>query len=271
MTEQPTKFDAWPAVVRSYWTLAQTLRPLAVFIVIWTAGGVALVLLAPFVVSLAAGDLSGGEPVAAEFPFEAATEGVVFLAAMICLSISWHRFIILKEAPGRLLPPSTEIAWRYTWRSLALMVPDLIAASIIIATDFAWTSGESVSAESDMMINVASALLTAATARIQLALSACAVGDRMGFIASWRLTRGSTWPLFWGMLICQLPIQLLDLPVSAFTAELDETSLGYRLWTYVGFVGASATGVVIVSFLSFAYLHFTHKDGVNRAVVATFE
>lgn len=260
-----TPFNALNAVWGAYWAMFARLDRFLYFAVIWLAVGAVVVLMVPELLERSLEGQTEFERVPPSEVIAAFGELVVLLAALICMSIAWHRWIILGEPMNRILPERGDIAAAYTWRTLVLLsVPLTVTAAVILATgpyndeaDVSWTV--------DGPVYVLTTLIMAAIARCLLALTAGAVGDKdLTFRASWRLTAGHWWPLFTGYLACALPFNVAAFLLGDFSTGLVEGSVEQSSVDYLTSVIGVMGEIVCAAFLSFAYLHFTSGQPSER-------
>ncbi|MDZ4869086.1 MAG: hypothetical protein SGI91_17325 [Alphaproteobacteria bacterium] len=185
-------------------------------------------------------------------------EFVVLVAASICMSIAWHRWIILGEPLNRVFPERTDILAAYTWRVLVfVLVPVAVSVAAIVWMMRNRVVEEDVSG-TDAVVYIGTTLVVAALARSLLAFSAVAVGDKeLTFRAAWRLTAGHWWRFFLGYLACDLPFTMTTLWLNELIAGPADESFARSALEYLATVVDVMGSLVCAAFLSFAYLHFT--------------
>jgi hypothetical protein len=198
---------------------------------------------------------------------------VLVVFAVVDIAVAWHRRLILQE---RSRTNGSNIARRTFWQYLALLaILTAIAAIAPLAILATAKLEQSFPTLEIIAIGLAFGLAFIACAvamRFSLVLPACAVGNRdLSFKQSWRMTRGNTWRLLWGMLACailpDIPLQLvLDwIGVSESKIPLEMKITGEGLTERMisdGFVrllklaSHMFTGPLCVGFLSLSYRHF---------------
>ena len=107
-----------------------------------------------------------------------------------------------------------------------------------------------------MMLGFVAALVAG---RLSLVLPPIALGRTdIGLGEAWRRTRGNTWRLLWGPLICvvlvTVPAFMVQRVVEGDRALATVATTGFGLFMLLG-------GVIAVGFLSFAYQHFFPNEG----------
>jgi hypothetical protein len=259
MTSDKPKFDALNAVWGAYWALVARLDRFAYFVVIWSAVGAVVAVVVPEVLEWSL----EGRPDLAGAPLSTLLGGlaafVVLVAASICMSIAWHRWIILGEPLNRVFPERTDILAAYTWR--VVVVVALVPAALSVAA-IVWMMRNRVVAEdvsgADAVVYIGTTLVVAALARSLLAFAAVAVGDKeLTFLAAWRLTTGHWWRFFLGYLACDLPFTMTMLWLNDLIAGPADESFARSAVEYLATVVDVMGSLVCAAFLSFAYLHFT--------------
>jgi hypothetical protein len=177
---------------------------------------------------------------------------IVSIAASICVAIVWHRFIILGERAGRLLPASMEVVGPFVVRVLAASVPLAVWVIVVI-----WALPDDETIAVSAAIYAGTSILFALFARFLLILPASATGDRATTAhVSWRVTARQGFALCVGLLAC-------DLPWTAAVIAIDYITFDYEINTLESAGAFAATqfldlarNVIWTTFLSFAYLEF---------------
>jgi hypothetical protein len=262
-------FNAFGAAIDAYAAVFGRLGRFLHFTVIWMAVGAVVALMPPELIRLSLEGRAAFESVAPSEIIASFGEFAVLMASSICMSIAWHRGIILGEPINRVLPARTDIAAAYAWRTLVLLlVPFAVTAAVLV---FAHSEGAEDTRAVEGPIYVLTTLIMAAIARSLLALAACAVGDKdLSFRASWRLTAGHWWAMFRGYLACALPFNAVVFGLSEVSIGLDEGSTAQSAVDYVGSVIGVMGEVVCAAFLAFAYLHFTRGQPSEREPAGYF-
>lgn len=258
MLPPESQFKTLNAVWDAYWAVFARLDRFLYFAVIWLAVGAVVVLMVPEILELGVERRMGLERLPPPELLSGLAEVVVMLAASICMSIAWHRWIILGEPLGRVFPERTDILAAYTSRVLVFVLVPLVVS----VAAFVWmTRNQSIDGDTsgiDAVAYIATTLIVAALARCLLAFAAAAVGDKaLTFRAAWRLTAGQWWPFFIGYLACELPFTLTILWLNDLNAAPADGSVARTPLDYIASVIDVTGDIVCATFLSFAYLHFT--------------
>ncbi len=178
---------------------------------------------------------------------------IISVAGSVCLSIVWHRFLILGEAPNRLFPANRDVIGPDFVRCTAAMA--LPIAVILLG---AWAYRES----SDSIVLAALSYFAAPVTlarlgRLLLILPASATGDRETTVReSLRATKGRTTSLFLALLACSLPWSVVRFGLDQWAQTFEENSLEELSLLAVESVADFARNVTWTAFMSFAYLEF---------------
>jgi hypothetical protein len=263
-----SSFNAFGAAIDAYGAVFGRLDRFLYFAVIWMAVGAVVALMVPELLRLSLEGRAEFESVAPSEVIASFGEFVVLIASSICVSIAWHRWIILGEPIERVLPTRTDILAAYTWRTVVLLlVPFGVTAAVIM---FSYTGADDARGI-EGPIYALTTLVMAGIARSLLALAACAVGDKgLTFRASWRLTAGYWWAMFRGYLACALPFYAAVFGLGEVSAALDEGSTAQSAVDYLASVIGVMGEVVCAAFLAFAYLHFTRGQPSEREPAGYF-
>lgn len=112
------------------------------------------------------------------------------------VAVAWHRFVLLEEYPGALPQISGRPIWPYVGKTLLLtmiLIGIAIPLFFILALVFGVNPMEMAAgggAGGGVLAEIAVELLVSYLAmRLSLVLPAVSVGQPMGFIESWRVTR----------------------------------------------------------------------------------
>lgn len=199
--------------------------------------------------------------------------GLVILPILASIAVNWHRLLLLGEKPG----PGAflrldRLVWSYVW--LAAM---LVALRYVMSLPQVMISLQHGPSGAHFGPEHAVALLLSLGAlvllpRLSLALPGIAIGDeRVGLARGIEASRGNTWRLFFGAVLCFVPAGLL----AAFTFGVwpgYATMLGNEplalwvrafeamLWPFVG--------IIVVGYLSHAYAHFFPDRIEDRRLAA---
>jgi hypothetical protein len=162
----------------------------------------------------------------------AATLALLF--AGVSIAVAWHRRIILDEPPGLSASNvATMNVWRYVGIGFVLLLIMTLPVLVVIVPFSFWLAPfpagggtQPPNPQSFALIPVIMVLYVmalAVTLRLCLLLPARAVGDaELTFKRAWAVTRGNTWRMLWGIVVCTLP--------PTFAAQI-------ALWVFVGFPG----------------------------------
>jgi hypothetical protein len=190
--------------------------------------------------------------------------GLVALLASVSIAVAWHRRIILDEHPRfSVSNVATKSFWRYVGMGLAISLTTVPALVFLIllalyAVDYP-----------DGMIPVVVipvfATSVAVILRLSLLLPARAVGDlELTFRQTWINTRGNTWRLFCGTMICMVMPLLFEDFALIFLGGFP----GLREFQHEAFVHHIVVRIVVltlsyllmlpigIGFLSLAYRYF---------------
>jgi len=118
---------------------------------------------------------------------------LVILVTAICWSaVGWHRYVLLQERPGVLLPQLRgPFLAAYFWAGLKVFLVTMFGFSAVLFLG-RWI-GSLLGMGETAMVLVSSAVLVVATAmtfRIALIIPAAAIGKPISMTASWRSTDG---------------------------------------------------------------------------------
>jgi hypothetical protein len=195
----------------------------------------------------------GGGPDTVHDPWElrllSLLQQLVMLPAMASIAVAWHRLILVHERPAGAnlrLDGSVAIYGLFLLATVLLLTllgdaPRMIASGL--APRLADVLGIALSLAAALVIG-----------RLSLVLPAIALGRAdIGLGDAWRATRGNTWRLFWGPIVCLLLLVLPGLVVFML-AQADRVTFAIAMAALelVSILG----GIVEVGFLSFAFQHF---------------
>ena len=187
--------------------------------------------------------------------------GLVFLPPLASIAVNWHRALLLGERPGsfafvRLDGP----VWHYVGFAAVIMI---IRWAASLPQMLSALGNNGAPAGNPLLIALGSVVLLVTVMflpRLSLALPAAAIGDgnaqmSEGFAA----TRGNTWRLAWGSLLCLLPAIVLGIFAATVwpgpAAMMSSSPLAIAIRCAIGFVWPFF-GVVLVGFMSYVYAHF---------------
>jgi len=246
-------------------------------------------------ISVALGDTTNGDVAAALMtaPAPIWTTMLIYVAggfplfAGVSIAVAWHRRIILGERPGVSgANVVTRELWRYAATAIALGMITMLPFVLLMAVSYVSMEppqdggvANPPTHEGGVFIILVVILYFAAAAamlRLSMLLPACAIGDTALTVrAAWRRTRGNTWRLFWGLVVCTLPpsilieiVTLVALPVADFAPAATRSGLSLpvvmTLMSMIFFVAYLLIVPIGIGFLSQAYRHF-FQGGLNVA------
>ncbi len=207
--------------------------------------------------------------------------GLYVFASNIAFTVAWHRVVLLGEALGLLGTLRFRgREWRFFGYSLligllgvvAFVVAFLIGFGVGFLVGAAIGSGVLTIAARTVLVIVLFVTLTPFLTRFVLGLPAIAVEEPRGVLRrSWRRGRHNGWRLFWGFLLCSLPLGVLAALCSVaeryVTPAAASGGAGWIIGLVLDFVLfalniiANYLGVAItVSFLSMSYRRLTRYE-----------
>lgn len=165
---------------------------------------------------------------------------VMFIVATIDIAVTWHRRLILGEAPAPIGSNVVKNAfWSYFSRLLVLVAAvggPIVIFLIVIELDHSSDESYPVELGFDELLaaSVALVILLAALAifsRMSLVLPSSATREvSLTFKQSWKLTRDNTWRLMLGLIVCAfLPLVPIDILSSLFGLIDPKISYGEML------------------------------------------
>ncbi|MDZ4869084.1 MAG: hypothetical protein SGI91_17315 [Alphaproteobacteria bacterium] len=207
----------------------------------------------------------------------AAFPALVTFVAAGAIAVTWHRFVILGEEPGGVLPFHGAQTARYLGRVLllfgivfvfiVLFVPLLLMVAGPLARHPA-LSGVL------QLVPLGIAILTMfVLLRTGLAFPAAAVDDRNWSLErSWHQTEGNGWRLFGGMLLVSLPFYALNLALSLIgeTAAMQQDVTMLHLATCMSYVVTAVGVAVAAGYYSSAFVFFVTPAAKDRPPASHF-
>jgi hypothetical protein len=187
-----------------------------------------------------------------------------YFSGVLVFAVAWHRAILLDEPPRMSLRFGRR-EWRFLGYSIliglvfsgAAVAGGAAFAALAIGLGAAFGGGTVVAAVSPIVIIAAWAIC----ARLSLALPAAAVDEPGGLLrAAWRRGKGNAVRLFFGPLVCAVPIFILQMVLQFLAGPpFWQTGIAHAmtafpltlslLYVILVFVQAAVT----VGFLSFSY------------------
>ncbi len=224
--------------------------PLMIVVVVGTIGGA--VLLASSGVSVA----PRGVPAAIFylFPGPAIVYFVAVLVAGLWVVVAWHRFVLLDEAPGPLLP---------TWRGdriLAYFIKSLLITALVFLAGVVMgivvvAIGAVAHGSWPILLPLSLALYAVVVLisyRVSPMLPAVAIGEQMTFGDAWRATKGASDEILILAVESVIASAVISLPIYVLPANLVGSLLS-MVWS----AGVTwLTTMVGVSILTTLYGHF---------------
>jgi hypothetical protein len=242
-------FMNFSALVRATWLWLLILAPV-LLVISWLQAPMELDVLA----RIGAGSDTGHDPW--ELRLLSLLQELVMLPAMASIAVVWHRLILARERPAGAnlrLDGSVALYGLFLLATVLLLAllgdaPRMIASGL----------GPRLA---DVLAIALSVAATLVIGRLSLVLPAIALGRAdIGLGHAWRATRGNTWRLFWGPIVCLLLLLLpgfaVFMPAWADRMTFAIAMMALELISMLG-------GIVGVGFLSFAFRHFF--AGAGRA------
>jgi hypothetical protein len=191
-----------------------------------------------------------------------ATALLLMMASYVAFSVAWHRAILLGEQ--RPFGENFRFGrreWRFLGFGIVCVLLILVPAALIVAASavFGVIAGslgvENGKAAGVVILSLVVLVVYATSARLMLAFPAVAVDEGPPYLArAWARTRGNALRLFFGMVICALPLSLLTSLLDAAAGKLAAENAAFALAAQAVLLIANFLGVAVyVGFLSFAY------------------
>ena len=185
---------------------------------------------------------------------------IVILPAIASIAVAWHRLILAGERPSGTYLRFDRSVWLYA--GFLLVVILFISAVQNLPQMIASAQGARVPLWAPVLPGVVTIAAMFIICRLSLVLPPIALGRTdIGLGEAWRATRGNTWRLFWGPIVCLILIAVASMLLS-WVVHSDRTiatvvmTAEQLIFILVGLIG--------VGFLSFAYQHF-FEGGDRRA------
>lgn len=204
---------------------------------------------------------------------------VIWLLAAASITVAWQRRVVLGERP-RLSGSNlfTGSLWRYVGVGLLIAIVAVLPALVLvlllssIALPIAWALGArafAIGVVSAIVVVVLYVAVFTVVLRLSPVLSARSVGDlNPNFKETWRLTRGNTWRLFWGVVACTfVPLIVVQIVVALFLGlpgaqQLAAGVLSARFGAtnIVNIICYMLATPISANFMALAYVHFFKRD-----------
>ncbi len=201
---------------------------------------------------------------------------LVALGALVAVSVALHRDILLGESSWRAALRFGRRQWRFLWIgiviTLAMVVPIFVVFRFVgISLQVALMSHSGIWAAligTLIAMWVIGLALWFLVGRMMLGLPAAAVDEREPLLRAWdRASGGNAWRLFFGSLLCGLPLTMLENLVDRFLPVHVATSMTFKfqsgaslrikeLWLPGDAVSTLFTILevsVLIAFYSYAY------------------
>jgi len=192
----------------------------------------------------------------AEYPY-AVLYGILAAQVVITawIAVSWHRYILLNERPGTVLPRwSGGRVFSYIWGTVLLVLVVFLFAVVVGGAFFVigkilspFTNFGALGWVLPLFLVV---FIMYFIARVSLVLPARALGQEMGFKESWNITQPVAWSVFFASVFLALIEGLLNIFVGLFTGNI-----AYAL----SVIAAWVTTMIGVSILTTLYGHLVEK------------
>lgn len=176
---------------------------------------------------------------------------LVGIVAYYSIAIAWHRACLLDEVPPLVRLGKLEFKYfGYTiLLGLALYII-FVVIGVVIGFILAMLSGDASMAAIYPVIGLLSILLMLAFGRFTLVFPGIAVRDRrMSFRTSWAATKGNSWRILGGTILCILPALVISLIASLISA----VSLPLVISLPIIMILQLLSGAFLLSFMSICY------------------
>jgi hypothetical protein len=200
--------------------------------------------------------------------------GILMSIAYLSLMVAWSRFIVLAERPGI---PGSNLFSRALWSPfvVSLQIGLVCFAPIflmIFLMSLVFPSGAkgllppmSHAFSVTMFVFIMTYLYAiGAIFRLYILLPARASGDRtLTLLQTWRLTRGNTWRIIWGILACSMVsigvyftiLFLVGLPVPTNVVS-DGFVTRFSIALTIAMAMSLITPPLMIGFIAITYRHF---------------
>ncbi len=175
--------------------------------------------------------------------------------AYYSIAISWHRACLLDEVPPMFRFGALELKYFFVSLLLVIILFTLyfIATFVIgsvVGIVSSMTGGSTVATGVIIPIIVLTIVLFLAFGRFSLAFPGIAVGDRrMGLKTSFNATKGNSWRILGGSLLCFIPA----LVISMIVGLLSSIGLPLVISMPIALIANLIGGAFILSFMSICY------------------
>lgn len=253
-------FGAWfqnlPELIRIAWVWLVIMTPI-VFLFMWWQ--------APVMMEMMRAAAAGRpDPHPGTTLMTQAINGVILMPILSSIAVAWHRLLLRDEHPSgtyfRL--DAVVIGYAVLLFILALVpsVPSYLGQIYVAMTQ---RPGATTIDTGAVLVSSAFSILALVAlilaCRLFMVLPAKAVGRDISFGESWAATRKNTWRLFWGYMICLLPLAIVGAALGFWVMLAQPSRMALAVvWTVLT-LGWALYGMVGVGFLSLAYRHFFER------------
>lgn len=176
---------------------------------------------------------------------------VLGIVAYYSIAIAWHRACLLDEVPP--LVRLGKLEFKYFGYTILLGVglyAIFVIIGLVVGVALAVVSGDGPIASLYPVIGLMSVLLFLAFGRFSLLFPGIAVRDRrMSFKTSWAATKGNSWRILGGTILCIIPALVISLIASLLSA----VSLPLVISLPIIMILQLLSGAFLLSFMSICY------------------
>ncbi len=178
---------------------------------------------------------------------------VLGVLAYYGIAIAWHRACLLDENPPMIRLGKLELKYLFISILLAIILYALfvlISVAVAYSVSFAFGSVDGAMIGTFVSIGLLMVVMLLAFGRFSLAFPGIAVRDRrMNLRTSFSATKGNSWRILGGTLLCIIPILILSLIVSLIDGVGLPLIITLPLAMMINLLG----GAFILSFMSICY------------------
>jgi hypothetical protein len=195
-----------------------------------------------------------------------ALSGVIILPMAASLAVAWNRLLLLNEhvSGAYLRFDGVVVSYAILFFLIGLLpaIPQHLGILYQMMTEPTAAarpnSGAQILAFAGTVLSIGGWFISG---RLLMVLPARALErEDVTFGTAWKRTRKNTWRLFWGYLLCLLPVMILGSGLTVWLFLDTPSRLAMTVvWTLLTLVWA-LFGMVGVGFLSLAYRHFFGLD-----------
>ncbi|PCI87209.1 MAG: hypothetical protein COB24_07330 [Hyphomicrobiales bacterium] len=176
---------------------------------------------------------------------------LVGIVAYYSIAIAWHRACLLDEVPPLVRLGKLEFKYfGYTILLGLVLYIIFVVIGLVIGFILAMLSNDAAATSIYPVIGLLSILLFLAFGRFTLVFPGIAVRDRrMSFRTSWAATKGNSWRILGGTIMCILPALVISLIASLISA----VSLPLVISLPIIMILQLLSGAFLLSFMSICY------------------